>query len=98
MSGWGAVCMNNTTGGLWRRDEKLQHINYLEMLAIFFGLRSFIKQNRKIHVRIYYDNTTAVMVTRALAIPQIEMICVNKYGNGVLIEIYSYLNVIFQEY
>ena len=56
--------MNNTTGGLWRRDEKLKHSNYLEILAIRFGLRSFIKHKRRIQMRIYCDNTTAVMVIR----------------------------------
>ena len=29
--GWGAVCGNNSTGGLWSLEEQRNHINYLEL-------------------------------------------------------------------
>lgn len=33
--GWGAVCVQCSAGGRWSLDEIENHINYLELLAIF---------------------------------------------------------------
>ena len=33
--GWGVVLGRNKTGGLWDKDEREYHINYLEMKAVF---------------------------------------------------------------
>ena len=38
--GWGAVCGNSSTGGLWSIEEQNNHINYLELKAVLLGLRS----------------------------------------------------------
>eukprot|EP00794_Sanderia_malayensis_P012593 gene12593-13881_t len=62
--GWGAVCDNVTAGGLWSQDEQKFHINYLEMLAISFGLKALLSDKNTLHVRVMSDNTTAVMVLR----------------------------------
>ena len=32
--GWGAVCLGETTQGLWSESENLRHINELEILAV----------------------------------------------------------------
>ena len=61
-SGWGAVCNQSSTGGLWSPVEKKEHINYLEMLTILFGLKTFANNKRDIHIRVMTDNTTAVSV------------------------------------
>lgn len=66
--GWGAIVQNDTssetyaeTGGRWTDIEKLNHINYLEILAIFHALKSFTVYLKNIeHVKILTDNTTAV--------------------------------------
>ena len=42
-TGWGAVLLDRTTGGAWSPDEQKFHINCKEMLAIYYGLRSFCK-------------------------------------------------------
>ena len=39
--GWGAVVEQSSTGALWSAQEKLHHINYLELLAVFLGLQVF---------------------------------------------------------
>eukprot|EP00794_Sanderia_malayensis_P001543 gene1543-1706_t len=48
--GWGAVCDNVTAGGLWSQDEQKFHINYLEMLAISFGLKALLYDKNTLHV------------------------------------------------
>ena len=58
-AGWGAICNNTSTGGRWSFDEMKNHINYLELLAIFCALKSFCKDDSNMHVQIRTDNTTA---------------------------------------
>ena len=59
-AGWGAVYEGKTTGGRWSYAECSNHINVLELRAIFFGLKSFFNLSGKCHVRIKCDNSTAV--------------------------------------
>lgn len=59
-NGWGAIVNGITTGGRWSATEVLEHINYLELLAAFFGLKSLCSAYRDSHVRIELDNSTAV--------------------------------------
>lgn len=60
--GWGAVCGPQSTGGLWTSDEKRHHINYLELLAVFLGLKALCTSHRDRHISLKIDNTTAVAV------------------------------------
>ena len=61
LEGWGAVLSQNETGGRWNAVERENHINYLELLAIFYGLKSFENELTIYrHVKILTDNTTAV--------------------------------------
>jgi hypothetical protein len=39
--GWGAVMNDSKTGSRWNYDEKENHINYLELLAVFYALKAF---------------------------------------------------------
>ena len=41
LEGWGASMGNVSTGGAWLPDEKLMHINVLELKAILLALKSF---------------------------------------------------------
>jgi hypothetical protein len=41
-------------------SEAESHINYLEMLAVLFALKSFSSQISGKHVKVLIDNTTAV--------------------------------------
>jgi len=58
--GWGAHLGDTETGGMWKPLESENHINYLELLAILFGLKALIKNFEVLHIRIMSDNTTAV--------------------------------------
>lgn len=62
LMGWGATYdhENIEIGGSWKEEEKINHINYLEMIAIYFGLRSFENLIQNKYVRILSDNTTAI--------------------------------------
>ena len=58
--GWGAELENSATGGHWAEKESRQHINVLELIAGFIGLKTFAKKKDNIHIRLRIDNTTAV--------------------------------------
>ena len=61
-TGWGAVFQDKTTGGPWSVTESQHHINYLEMLALFLGLKTYCSALRETHIRARLDNTTAIAV------------------------------------
>lgn len=58
--GWGAVLGNRNTGGRWLPTESVFHINVLELLAVFYALKSFGNEVAAKHVKFLIDNTTAV--------------------------------------
>ena len=53
---------HSRTGGLWCAQEKLHHINYLELLAVFLGLQVFYQDHHDTHIRLMIDNSTSVAV------------------------------------
>lgn len=59
-TGWGAVCGDSFTDGVWSSAERNHHINYLELLAAYFGLINFTKDLRDVNVLCRIDNTTAI--------------------------------------
>jgi len=56
--GWGCVINSIKTRGLWTQDESNYHINYLEMLAVYFGLKAHQNLVSKMSVKVLVDNTT----------------------------------------
>ncbi len=60
--GWGCAVNDLTTGGLWTASEKENHINYFEMMAVFFRLQAYKQLVSNKHVKVLVDNTT-VQVT-----------------------------------
>ncbi|XP_062576222.1 uncharacterized protein LOC134238115 [Saccostrea cucullata] len=58
--GWGAVMNELKSGGRWTTDESENHINYLELLACFFGLKCFCSDVTNKNVKLFMDNTTAI--------------------------------------
>ncbi|CAB3983980.1 Hypothetical predicted protein [Paramuricea clavata] len=58
--GWGGVLGKVTIGGRWTSSEATHHINFLEMLAVFFALKAFQTQLLGKHVCVRIDNMTAV--------------------------------------
>ena len=66
--GWGAVCqkMSRKANGKWSTREKRYHINVLELLAIFFALKTLGSVMHGKHIRIMTDSTTAVAYVTAM--------------------------------
>ena len=59
-TGWDAVHDDSHTGGQWTHTESETHINYLELIAAYFGLKRFFKKCSKVHIRLTIDSTIAV--------------------------------------
>ncbi|KAJ8030151.1 hypothetical protein HOLleu_26478 [Holothuria leucospilota] len=61
--GWGAVLRSGNqsmANDRWSRSQRKFHVNVLELLAIYFGLKALCKALRGQHVGIRSDNMTAV--------------------------------------
>ena len=58
--GWGCVVNDLTINGKWTANEAALHINALEILAIFFSLKSLVHIMEGKTVLILTDSTTAV--------------------------------------
>ena len=69
LSGWGAHLLDQNVSGVWSDQEKLLHINLLEMKALFLGLQAFQEEVAGHHVTVMCDNSTVVAY-------------VNKRGHG----------------
>ena len=59
-SGWGAHLLDQNVSGVWSDQEKLLHINLLEMKALFLGLQAFQDDVSGHHVAAMCDNSTVV--------------------------------------
>ena len=59
-SGWGAHLLDQNVSGVWSAQEKLLHINLLEMKALFLGLQAFQEDVVGHHVTAMCDNSTVV--------------------------------------
>ena len=66
-SGWGAQLLDQVVSGVWSEQEKLLHINLLEMKAMSRALQSFQELVAGRRVTAVCDNSTVVA-------------CVNKQG------------------
>jgi len=62
MNGRGAVSGTRSSGGLSTAYEAINHMSYLELLAVFLGLQTFCHSHCHKHTRLMIDNTTAVAV------------------------------------
>ena len=59
-SGWGVHLLDQNVSGVWSAQEKLLHINLLEMKALFLGLQAFQEDVAGHHVTAMCDNSTVV--------------------------------------
>ena len=58
--GWGAFLQGEATGGCWGPEEQRLHINELELLAVSYALKSFLKREENIELLIKSDNIAVV--------------------------------------
>ena len=59
-AGWDAHLLDQRTSGKWSVEEKMLHINILEMKAVWLGLQSFQKIVTGHRVTVMCDNSTVV--------------------------------------
>ena len=59
-SGWGAHLLDQNVSEVWSDQEKLLHINLLEMKALFLGLQAFQEDVIGHHVTAMCDNSMVV--------------------------------------
>lgn len=71
-TGWGAACGGERTGGQWTAAERANHINYLELLAVLFGLKSFAGNLTHCDILLRVDNTTAISYVNRMGGVQYE--------------------------
>ena len=60
LSGWGVYCNKESTHGFWTSEEKKYFINYLELLAAYFGLKCYANELYNCQILLRIDNTTAI--------------------------------------
>ena len=75
-TGWSCSLNYVSTGGNWTTEEAKNHINNLELLAIFFALKSFSLTIHGEHVKVMVNNMTALSdlnYLRVLAVMKNEM-------------------------
>lgn len=60
LSGWGIFCNKQRAYGHWNGKERQNSINFLEILAAFFGLKCFAADLRDCQILLHIDNTTAI--------------------------------------
>lgn len=61
-TGYGArdVTYTQDISGVWDEEEKLHHINFLELKAAFLALKGLCSNVNNEHVQLFLDNTTAI--------------------------------------
>lgn len=59
LTGWGIFCAGQKAHGLWKIDEQKLHINSLELMAAFIGLKCFAADLRECEILLRVDNSTA---------------------------------------
>ena len=59
-AGWGAHLLDQRACGKWSEEEKMLHINLLEMKAVWLGLQSFQKIVTGHRVTVMCNNSTVV--------------------------------------
>ena len=74
-SGWGAFSQGKSTGGCWDQQESHFHINALEMLAVFYALKAFLKYQQGVSVLMLSDNQSVVAHINKLGGTRSEMLC-----------------------
>ncbi|XP_071575169.1 uncharacterized protein [Temnothorax nylanderi] len=68
LTGWGACCGLERAHGWWSSEDGTRHINKLELLAAYYGLRCFASNLHDCEILLRLDNTTALSY-------------VNRYGS-----------------
>lgn len=89
--GWGASLNNTSTGRSWTPQERSHHINYLELLAAFLALKTFVTNTHNKAILLKLDNVTAIAFLNRMGgrIQRHFAIWQYTFGNGAWRGIYS---------
>ena len=62
LEGFGGIDLDSElyTNGRWSVKEAVNHINYLELLAIWYTLQALFSDRRNIHIEVQSDSVSAV--------------------------------------
>ena len=76
LKGWGAYQNSNSfTQGRWNSTESKLHINYLELLAVFLGIKSFFKSFNPINLLVLCDNIPTVRYINYMGGTKSQYLC-----------------------
>uniref|UniRef100_A0ABD2WRE4 RNase H type-1 domain-containing protein n=1 Tax=Trichogramma kaykai TaxID=54128 RepID=A0ABD2WRE4_9HYME len=81
LTGWGAVCNGEKAHGHWTTLERELHINQLELIAAFFGLRAFAKDCKNCQILLHIDNTTAISYINRMG--RVQFIHLNRVAREI---------------
>jgi len=74
--GWGAIREGKGISGQWHGPWLSQHINHLELQAIYLALLHFLPEQRNHHVLLRTDSTVAVVhINRQVSLPVENLPC-----------------------
>lgn len=51
---------SQATHGWWSMEEKVEHINFLELKAVYYALNCFVTNEFSKDILLRIDNTTAI--------------------------------------
>lgn len=60
LTGWGAACRVERSGGLWGEAKARYPMNYLELHAVFLALKCYAREEESCDILLRIDNTTAI--------------------------------------
>ena len=70
------VCLNNTSMGVpWVPQERLHHINYLELLATILALKTFATNTHNQGILLRLDNVTAMAFLNRMGGTHSDTLC-----------------------
>lgn len=81
LKGWGAECNQISIGCRWTVEESKNYVNYLELLAIFLGLKAFFQREKDKHICIKSANSTTVAYINNMRGMTSELL--NELGKGI---------------
>ncbi|KAJ8909905.1 hypothetical protein NQ315_005640 [Exocentrus adspersus] len=67
-SGWGVFCEGKGFHGFWNEKDSQSHINFLEIKAAYYAIKSLTKNKNNMNILLRIDNQTAIS-------------CINKAGS-----------------
>ena len=62
--GWGCAINDQSTGEHWTTLEKKNHIDYLELLAVLFGLQAYKQLLLGKHVKVFVYTTVQIIIIK----------------------------------